>query len=301
MVITDEQHRFGVNQRLKLTNKGKSVETLVMTATPIPRTMSIVLYGDLDLSIVDEMPAGRKPIKTYVVNDALEERVNTFLKKQINEGRQIYVVCPLVEDNETLDLKSVEMLYQKYKNEDFKEYNVEFLHGKMKNKEKDEIMQRFKNNEVNILISTTVIEVGISVSNATVMVIENADRFGLAALHQLRGRVGRGIHQSFCILKSNNKSVNSRQRLKIMEKSNNGFEIAQKDLEIRGPGDYFGIRQSGLPEFKLANLLTDIDILNKTQEAAKEIILDDPTLSKHPKLKYILEDKYKEQLFIKTT
>lgn len=301
LVITDEQHRFGVNQRLKLTNKGKSVETLVMTATPIPRTMSIVLYGDLDLSIVDEMPAGRKPIKTYVVNDALEERVNTFLKKQINEGRQIYVVCPLVEDNETLDLKSVEILYQKYKNEDFKEYNVEFLHGKMKNKEKDEIMQRFKNNEVNILISTTVIEVGISVSNATVMVIENADRFGLAALHQLRGRVGRGIHQSFCILKSNNKSVNSRQRLKIMEKSNNGFEIAQKDLEIRGPGDYFGIRQSGLPEFKLANLLTDIDILNKTQEAAKEIILDDPTLSKHPKLKYILEDKYKEQLFIKTT
>ena len=193
------------------------------------------------------------------------------------------------------------MLYEKYKNEDFKEYSVEFLHGKMKNKQKDEIMQRFKNNEINILISTTVIEVGISVSNATVMVIENADRFGLAALHQLRGRVGRGSYQSYCILKSNNKSINSRERLKIMEKSNDGFEIAQKDLELRGPGDYFGIRQSGLPEFKLANLLTDVNILNKSQEAAKSIIEEDRNLERHPKLKKAIYDKYKEQMLNRST
>ena len=301
LVITDEQHRFGVKQRMKLGDKGSSVETLVMTATPIPRTLSIILYGDLDLSIIDEMPPDRKPVKTYVVNDNLEARVNEFIRKQVREGRQAYIVCPLVEDNEALELKSVEMLYEKYKNEIFKELNVEFLHGKMKNKEKDEIMRRFKNNEVNILISTTVIEVGISVSNATIMVIENADRFGLAALHQLRGRVGRGSHESFCILKSNNRSLQARQRLKIMETSNSGFDIAQKDLELRGPGDFFGIRQSGLPEFKLANLLTDVNVLKETQDAVKDILKEDRNLSKHIPLKKELFDKYGEQLTKRTT
>ncbi len=301
LVITDEQHRFGVKQRMKLGDKGSSVETLVMTATPIPRTLSIILYGDLDLSIIDEMPPDRKPVKTYVVNDNLEARVNEFIRKQVREGRQAYIVCPLVEDNEALELKSVEMLYEKYKNEIFKELNVEFLHGKMKNKEKDEIMRRFKNNEVNILISTTVIEVGISVSNATIMVIENADRFGLAALHQLRGRVGRGSHESFCILKSNNRSLQARQRLKIMETSNSGFDIAQKDLELRGPGDFFGIRQSGLPEFKLANLLTDVNVLKETQEAVKDLLKEDRNLSKHITLKKELFDKYGEQLTKRTT
>ena len=216
MVITDEQHRFGVKQRMKLSSKGNTVETLVMTATPIPRTLAIILYGDLDLSIIDEMPPGRSPVITAVRDESSEDKINSFLKSQINEGRQIYVVCPLVEENEELDLKSVETLFDRYKNDTFREYEVEFLHGKMKNKEKDEIMQRFKENKINILISTTVIEVGISVSNATVMVIENADRFGLAALHQLRGRVGRGKFQSYCILKSSNKSVNARERLKIM-------------------------------------------------------------------------------------
>lgn len=280
LVVTDEQHRFGVKQRVKLTTKSNTVETLVMTATPIPRTLAITLYGDLDISIIDEMPPGRTPIKTFVIDDRLEDRLNTFIRKQVKEGRQVYVVCPLVEDSENLDLISVENLYEKYKNEVFKDLNVEYIHGKLKNIEKDEIMQRFKNNEINILISTTVIEVGISVSNATIMVIENADRFGLAALHQLRGRVGRGNYESFCILKSSNRSQKAKERLKIMEKSNNGFEIAQKDLELRGPGDFFGIRQSGLPEFKIANLLEDISVLKEATDAAKELLINDPNTIK---------------------
>lgn len=298
MVITDEQHRFGVKQRMKLSSKGNTVETLVMTATPIPRTLAIILYGDLDLSIIDEMPPGRSPVITAVRDESSEDKINAFLKSQINEGRQIYVVCPLVEENEELDLNSVSVLFEKYKNDVFREYSVEFLHGKMKNKEKDEIMQRFKENKINILISTTVIEVGISVSNATVMVIENADRFGLAALHQLRGRVGRGKYQSYCILKSSNRSVNARERLKIMEKSNSGFDIAEKDLELRGPGDFFGIRQSGMPEFKLANLLTDTSILKSSQEAAKELIEKDKNfeLEENAKIKEALFEKFGEQL-----
>lgn len=296
LVITDEQHRFGVKQRLKLSSKGNSVETLVMTATPIPRSLAIILYGDLDISIIDEMPPGRSPVKTFALNDSYETRINEFVKKQIREGRQAYIVCPLVEENEEMDLKSVEKLYEEYKNNVFKEFNVEFLHGKMKNKEKDDIMYRFKNNEVNILISTTVIEVGISVSNATLMIIENADRFGLAALHQLRGRVGRGKYQSYCILKSNNRSVNARERLKIMEKSNSGFDIAEKDLELRGPGDFFGIRQSGLPEFKLADLLKDITVLKQTIDAAKELLCEDMDLKNHPLLKEALIQKFGESL-----
>jgi ATP-dependent DNA helicase RecG len=298
LVITDEQHRFGVKQRIKLSSKGKIVDTLVMTATPIPRTLAIMLYGDLDLSIIDEMPPGRKPVKTYAVNESYETRVNEFVKKQIREGRQVYVVCPLVEENETIDLKSVQEVYERYKNEIFKEFKVEYLHGKMKNKEKDDIMNRFKQNEINILISTTVIEVGISVSNATIMIIENADRFGLAALHQLRGRVGRGGFESYCILKSNNRSQKSRERLQIMEKSNSGFEIAEKDLEIRGPGDFFGIRQSGLPEFKLANLLKDIQILKNAQDAAKTIIQKDRYLSseENVKIREAIYQKFGEQL-----
>ena len=297
LVVTDEQHRFGVKQRMKLSAKGNVVDTIVMTATPIPRSLAIILYGDLDLSIIDELPPGRKPVETCVVNDSYNQRVYNFLKKQINEGRQVYVVCPLVEENEDLDLNSVEKLYEEYKKE-FNGYNVAILHGKMKNKEKDSIMQEFKANKINILISTTVIEVGISVPNATVMVIENSDRFGLAALHQLRGRVGRGSASSYCILKSNNKSAIARQRLDIMRKSNDGFEIAQKDLELRGPGDFFGVRQSGMPEFKLANLLTDTKILESTQEAVKTLIEEDRTLSlpQNSKIKNALYNKYGEQL-----
>ena len=288
LVVTDEQHRFGDKQRMKLSTKGKVVDTLVMTATPIPRSLAIILYGDLDLSIIDELPPGRKPIDTCVVDDSYNQRVYNFLRKQINEGRQVYVVCPLVEENEDLDLNSVESLYEEYKQE-FSEYNVAILHGKMK---------EFKENNINILISTTVIEVGISVPNATVMVIENADRFGLAALHQLRGRVGRGSSASYCILKSNNKSVIARQRLGIMKESNDGFLIARKDLELRGPGDFFGIRQSGMPEFKLANLLTDTKVLEKTQEAVKELIEKDKKLElpENIRIRNELYSKYGEQL-----
>lgn len=297
LVITDEQHRFGVKQRMKLSSKGKIVDTIVMTATPIPRSLAIILYGDLDLSIIDELPPGRKPIDTCVVNESYNQKVYNFLRKQIEEGRQVYVVCPLVEENEDLDLNSVEKLYEEYK-EVFKDYNVQILHGKMKNKEKDQIMTDFKENKTQILISTTVIEVGISVPNATVMVIENADRFGLAALHQLRGRVGRGSAASYCILKSNNKSPVARERLEIMHQSNDGFLIAKKDLELRGPGDFFGIRQSGMPEFKLANLLTDSKVLEQTQEAVKNLMAEDKYLEKpeHQKIKEALYLKYGEQL-----
>jgi len=295
LVVTDEQHRFGVKQRMKLTNKAENIDTLVMTATPIPRTLALTLYSDLDISIIDELPKGRKPIKTNAVfvNENMENRINTFISKQLDAGRQAYVVCPLIEDSEETDLVAATDLYEKCKQETFRKYNVGFLHGKMKNKEKDEIMQKFKNKEIDILISTTVIEVGVNVPNATIMVIENADRFGLAALHQLRGRVGRGEHESFCILKTQNKSKTSLERLKIMESSNNGFVIAEEDLKLRGPGDFFGIRQHGLPEFKLANLLKDIDLLKLAIDAAKETLEDDP------KLENIENESLKEALNIK--
>lgn len=298
LVITDEQHRFGVKQRMKLADKSKNVETLVMTATPIPRTLALMLYGDLDLSIIDELPPGRKHIDTFAVDKSYESRINSFIAKEIKKGRQVYVVCPLVEENETLELKSVTEVYNEYISGDLKEFKTEFIHGKMKAKEKDDIMKRFKNNEFSILISTTVIEVGVNVPNATIMIIEDADRFGLAALHQLRGRVGRGIHESYCILKSGVRSNKVLQRLKIMEKSNNGFEIAEKDLEIRGPGDFFGIRQSGLPEFKLADLLKDMKILQITQVAVKELLEQDRLLEKEENraLKEEIYNEYGNQL-----
>lgn len=243
LVITDEQHRFGVKQRAILTEKGKSVDILVMTATPIPRTLALILFGDLDISIIDELPPNRKKIDTFAVTKGLEERVNIFIEKQIKEGRQIYIVCPLVEENEEIDAKSVLETVEKYKNEILKNYRVEYLYGKMKAKEKEEIMNTFKNGDINVLISTTVIEVGVDVPNATVMVIENAERFGLAQLHQLRGRVGRGEHKSYCILKFKGTSDIIRKRMQIMADTNDGFKIAEKDLELRGTGDFFGTKQ----------------------------------------------------------
>lgn len=298
LVITDEQHRFGVRQRVKLSNKGVMPDTLVMTATPIPRTLAIMLYGDLDLSIIDELPPGRKTIKTYAVPESIEERIDRFIAGQIDEGRQVYVVCPLVEESELMDLKSAVEVAGKYKEVTFKKYRVEYLHGKMKNKEKDEVMTRFKEGKIDVLISTTVIEVGVNVPNATVMVIENADRFGLAQLHQLRGRVGRGNHQSYCILKTANRSREAYERLKVMEKSNSGFDVAEQDLELRGPGDFFGNRQSGLPEFRIANLLRDVTVLKEAQIAAKEIIENDPRLEKEENkmLKAKIERNFGERL-----
>lgn len=242
-VVTDEQHRFGVKQRAKISSKGNKPDILVMSATPIPRTLGLILYGDLDISIIDELPPNRKKVDTYAVSKDMEDRVNEFIRKQIKEGRQCYIVCPLVEENEEMDLKSVVELSQKIKTQIFPEYRVEFLHGKMKTKEKDDIMMRFKNGEINILISTTVIEVGVDVPNSNIMVIENAERFGLAQLHQLRGRVGRGEYKSYCILKCDAKGKVAAERMKIMCKTNDGFEISEKDLELRGSGDFFGTAQ----------------------------------------------------------
>ena len=298
LIITDEQHRFGVKQRMKLNAKGENTDVLVMTATPIPRTLALMVYSDLDMSIIDELPKGRIPIKTYVVNEKLEERVDNFVRREIDKGRQAYIVCPLIEENEELDLTDATNLYERYKNEVFPEYSVGFLHGKMKKKEKEEIMQQFKEGKVQIIVSTTVIEVGVNVPNATLMIIEDSDRFGLATLHQLRGRVGRSTFESYCILKTKNMSEKCRERLGIMVKSNNGFEIAEKDLELRGPGDFFGIRQHGLPEFKLANLLTDVKLLKLSNDAAKEVINNDPEfkLPENKVLKQELFGRYNEQL-----
>lgn len=243
LVVTDEQHRFGVKQRAKMASKGNNPDVIVMSATPIPRTLALILYGDLDISIIDELPPNRKKIDTFAIGKQLEDRLNGFIAKQIDEGRQCYIVCPLVEENEEMDLKSVTELAEKLQNETFSKYRVEYLHGKMKAKEKDDIMLRFKNGEIDILISTTVIEVGVDVPNANIMVIENAERFGLAQLHQLRGRVGRGEYKSYCILKYESRGKVVQERMKIMCQTNDGFAISEKDLELRGSGDFFGTAQ----------------------------------------------------------
>ena len=298
LVVTDEQHRFGVRQRTVINNKGNNPDVLVMTATPIPRTLALILYGDLDISIIDELPPGRQKIDTFAVTKGMDERVNNFISKQIDEGRQAYIICPLVEDNEEIDAKSVMELAEKYKNETFKKYKVEYLHGKLKQKEKDDIMEKFKNKEIDILISTTVIEVGVDVPNANIIVIENAERFGLATLHQLRGRVGRGEYKSYCILKYNGSSDVIRQRMDVMTKTNDGFVISEKDLELRGSGEFFGTKQHGLPEFKIANLFEDIEMLKKVQSVAVKIMEEDPDLEeeKNILLKKMIEKKFKERI-----
>ncbi len=300
LVVTDEQHRFGVKQRSKIASKGNNPDVLVMTATPIPRTLALILYGDLDISIIDELPPNRKKIETFAVNKNMTDRVNAFIKKQIDEGRQAYIVCPLVEENEEMDLKSVEKLYETYKTEVFPEYKVEYIHGKLKQKEKDEIMDRFKKGEIDILISTTVIEVGVDVPNSNIMVIENAERFGLAQLHQLRGRVGRGEYKSYCILKYEGKGETVRKRMKVMCDTNDGFIISEKDLELRGSGDFFGTMQHGLPEFKIANLFEDMKILKVAQEAAIKILSKDPKLENKENvlLKRLIRDKFQKRIEI---
>ncbi len=300
LVVTDEQHRFGVKQRTKIAEKGENPDVLVMTATPIPRTLALILYGDLDISIIDELPPNRKKIETIAVGKQMTDRINNFIKQQVKEGRQAYIVCPLVEENEEMDLKSVEKLYQTYSTEVFTEYKVEYIHGKMKPKEKDEIMEKFKNKEIDILISTTVIEVGVDVPNANIMVIENSERFGLAQLHQLRGRVGRGEYQSYCILKCEGKSENTRKRMKVMVETNDGFIISEKDLELRGSGDFFGTMQHGLPEFKIANLFEDIEMLKMVQSVAMKILEEDPKLEqeKNQQLKNLIRDKFAKRIEI---
>ena len=301
-VVTDEQHRFGVKQRMTIVEKGQNPDELVMSATPIPRSLALILYGDLDISIIDELPPNRKTVETYAVTGKMDERINNFIRAQVKEGRQAYIVCPLVEESEEADadLKAVKTLYETCKNEIFPEFRVEYIHGKMKPKEKDDIMFRFKNHEIDILISTTVIEVGVDVPNASVMVIEDSQRFGLAQLHQLRGRVGRGEYKSYCILKYKGKGQNTKERMKVMCETNDGFIISQKDLELRGSGDFFGTMQHGIPEFKIANLFTDMDILKLAQGVAISVVDKDPKLEKEENklLKELVKDKFTDRIEI---
>lgn len=268
LVVTDEQHRFGVKQREAFAKKGGVPHVLVMSATPIPRTLAIILYGDLDISVIDELPANRLPIKNCVVDTGYRKTAYSFMRKQVAEGRQCYIICPMVEESEHLEVENVIDYASALQEEMGEEINVSYLHGKMKQTEKDDIMERFGKNEIQILVSTTVIEVGIDVPNATVMMIENSERFGLAQLHQLRGRVGRGKYQSYCIFMTGSKSKETKERLDILNKSNDGFKIASEDLRLRGPGDLFGIRQSGLMDFRLGDIYQDARILQMANEAA---------------------------------
>ena len=298
LVITDEQHRFGVRQREALTTRGNPPHVLVMSATPIPRTLAIILYGDLDISIIDELPAKRLPIKNCVVGTSYRPKAYSFIEKQVQMGRQAYVICPMVEESEGLDAENVTDYARKLQEVLPDEIRVEILHGKMKPKEKNRIMEAFASDEIQVLVSTTVVEVGVNVPNATVMMVENAERFGLAQLHQLRGRVGRGEHQSYCIFIQGNNEENTSKRLKILNESNDGFYIAGEDLKLRGPGDLFGIRQSGLMEFKIGDIYNDAGILKNASEAAGEILaLDfDLILPQHKALKEHLKGYMSEEL-----
>ena len=276
LVITDEQHRFGVKQRANLANKGHGIHTLVMSATPIPRTLGLILYGDLDISILDELPPGRQEIRTDVVDSRYNSRLYKFIRDAVARGEQCYIICPMVEENdEALGLKSAEQFAEELSQSAFEGYNLGLLHGKMKPKDKEKVMKAFSDGDVQILVATTVVEVGVDVPNATIMVIENAERFGLSQLHQLRGRIGRGNKKSFCVLVSDSKSENARNRLMIMKKYSDGFRIADEDLKARGPGDFFGERQHGLPTLKIADMLEDIEILHLAQDCAKDILNED--------------------------
>lgn len=280
LVITDEQHRFGVKQRASLAGKAeKAPHILVMTATPIPRTLALILYSDLDISVIDELPPGRQKIKTYVVGEDMRRRIYNFIEKNIKEGSQVYIVCPMVTEGDAAELKSVTEYAERLDKEIFPDIAVGFVHGKMKSKEKEEIMERFVAGEIKILVSTTVIEVGVNVPNATLMVVENAERFGLAQLHQLRGRVGRGKKQSYCVLFSDSESKTTRERLDILASTEDGFLIASKDLELRGPGEIFGTRQHGLPEMKIGDIARDGAVLSEASAAAGEVLSGNGNLS----------------------
>jgi len=300
LVITDEQHRFGVNQRNILTLKGNNPNVLVMTATPIPRTLAVILYGDLDISIIDTMPEGRIPIKTYHRYADSRDKIYDFVETQVLEGRQAYVVCPLIEESDKLDLKSAEEIYEELSKK-YVKLNIGLIYGTLKQEEKDKIMLSFKNREIDVLVSTVVIEVGIDNPNATIMVIENSERFGLAQLHQLRGRVGRGRFQSYCILISGKESEISKRRNEIMCETSNGFDIAEEDLKLRGPGELFGTRQHGLPDLHIADLVKNIDILERVKDVSNKILIEDPTLSleKYSELRNRISKLFGENIKLK--
>lgn len=293
VVVCDEQHRFGVKQRQKLIEKGENPHLIVMTATPIPRTLSLILYGDLDVSIIDELPPGRKEISTYLVNESYRKRVYTFLKKHLDEGEQAYIVCPLVEESETLDLKDAKS-FSEFVQSQIPEYKVGLLHGKQKDSEKNAIMDEFKHGDIRVLVSTTVIEVGVDVPNATIMIIENAERFGLSQIHQLRGRVGRGEKQSFCIMFGNTKNTDTLERLKVIEKSTDGFYISEQDLKMRGPGDFIGTRQSGIPALSSVDGENELKTVYKAKDAAKDYVNNNLEVSENEckYLEFLLKTKY---------
>ena len=271
VVITDEQHRFGIRQRLSALQKAEKPHALIMSATPIPRTLSLILYGDMDISVIDQMPQGRKPIKTHFVKPDKVAEMYAFIQQKLEEGRQGYVICPLIEESETMDLNAAETIYKTLISR-FAPFKVGLIHGKMKAIDKDAVMHAFKSGEIALLVSTTVIEVGIHVSNATTMVIMNTERFGLSQLHQLRGRVGRGDEQSYCFLLSEKLSTTAKQRVETLVGSNDGFEVAEKDLELRGPGEVFGLRQHGIPELKMANLIKHKDVIAEVQKHIRMIL-----------------------------
>ena len=293
VVITDEQHRFGVRQRKTLSQKGENPHVLVMSATPIPRTLAYILYGDLEVSVIDQMPKGRKPIITKTCPMKQRDRIYELLKEELNKGRQAYVVCPLIDESESLDLNAAMDLYHKLGKNNLKDYKIGLLHGKMSNIDKEQVMGSFTDGEIQVLVSTTVVEVGVDVPNATVMVIENAERFGLAQLHQLRGRIGRGAHQSYCYLLHQPVKEHTEKRLEIMEQTNNGFLVSEKDLEIRGPGELFGLRQHGIYNLKIANFFRHQNILKRVQQDVKALLLEDPKLEleKNTELRRILDQK----------
>ena len=294
LVVTDEQHRFGVDQRAALGAKGDNPHLLVMSATPIPRTLALMIYGDLDVSLIDELPPGRQKIDTFAVNSGYHKRIYDFLRKLIAEGRQAYVICPMVAENDELpdERKAVTAYAEKLQSEVFPDLRVAPIHGKMKAKEKDAVMRAFAAGEIDILVSTTVVEVGVDVPNAAVMLIENAECFGLSQLHQLRGRVGRGTHKSYCILISDNTGEDNRQRLAVMTRTSNGFEIAEEDLKLRGPGDFFGSRQHGLPSLRVADLTCDMELLHDARAAAERLLAADPELAAHPALRARIDELF---------
>ena len=275
LVIIDEQHRFGVLQRTALRQKGFNPHLLVMTATPIPRTLALTLYGDLDISTINQMPPGRQPIKTRWLGQNDRDRAYNFIRKQVREGRQAFIICPLIEESENLEVKAAVAEYERLSSDVFSDLRLGLLHGKMKGADKEDVMSRFKAGELDILVSTSVVEVGIDVPNATIMLVEAADRFGLAQLHQFRGRVGRGQQQSYCLLLSEHPSEYGQERLKAIEEINDGFALAEKDLELRGPGEFFGTRQSGLPDLKMARL-SDTQLLEVARREARAIFAQDP-------------------------
>ena len=295
LIVVDEQHRFGVEQRAKLQRKGDHPHVLIMTATPIPRTMTLSIYGDLEVSLIKEMPPGRKPVKTYAVDTSYKERLLHFFEKEMKEGRQVYAVCPLVEESEKMDLHAAEQIAYEYKEYFEPHYRVGMVHGRMRPKEKEEVMDAFNRREIHLLVSTTVIEVGVNVPNATIMCIHDAERFGLSQLHQLRGRVGRGSAQAYCILISDSKNPDSKTRLSLMEQTQDGFELAEQDLLLRGTGELFGLAQSGLPDLKVANIIKDIPILVEAREDANTYLREKGFVEVQATLRHQMEARFGSQ------